>query len=228
MAERRMFAKTIIMSDAFLDMPATARCLYFTLAMMADDDGFVNSPKSIMRQSGASQDDMTLLIQKRFVLAFDDGVIVIKHWRIHNYIQNDRRKGTTYTEHMAELTLDDKKAYILLEDHPEAPCIQNGYKVDTQVRLGKDSLGKDSNKAASARKFVPPTVDEVAEYCKERGNNIDAESFVAFYEANGWVQGRGQKPIKNWKACVQTWERREQKRNAGNGWDDMGDIFNDA
>ena len=79
MAERRMFAKTIVLSDAFLDMPLSARCLYFTLGMLADDDGFVNSPKSIMRQAGASTDDLNLLMAKRFILAFDSGVIVIKH-----------------------------------------------------------------------------------------------------------------------------------------------------
>ena len=74
MAERRMFAKTIVTSDAFLDMPATARCLYFTLAMFADDDGFVNNPKSIMRQAGSTTDDMRILIEKKFVLAFESGV----------------------------------------------------------------------------------------------------------------------------------------------------------
>ena len=87
MAERRMFAKTIIDSDAFIDMPVTARLLYYDLAMRADDDGFVNSPKKIMRMIGASQDDLSILIVKKFILPFDNGVVVIKHWRIHNYIR---------------------------------------------------------------------------------------------------------------------------------------------
>ena len=136
MAERRMFAKTIVTSDAFLDMPLSARCLYFTLGMLADDDGFVNNPKSIMRQVGASQDDLNLLLVKRFILAFDSGVIVIKHWRIHNYIQKDRYKESKYIEEKASLMIDEKGAYT--------ECIQDVYKVDTQVRLGKDSLGKAS------------------------------------------------------------------------------------
>lgn len=136
MAERRMFAKTIVTSDAFLDMPLSARCLYFTLGMLADDDGFVNNPKSIMRQVGASQDDLNLLLVKRFILAFDSGVIVIKHWRIHNYIQKDRYKESKYIEEKSTLMIDEKGAYT--------ECIQDGYKVDTQVRLGKDSLSKDS------------------------------------------------------------------------------------
>ena len=111
MAERRMFAKTIVLSDAFLDMPLSARCLYFTLGMLADDDGFVNSPKSIMRQAGASTDDLNLLMAKRFILNFDSGVIVIKHWRIHNYIQKDRYQETKYLEEKSELCIDSKGAY---------------------------------------------------------------------------------------------------------------------
>ena len=87
MAERRMFAKSIVLSDAFLDMPLSARCLYFTLGMLADDDGFIGSPKAIMRQCGASQDDMIILLQKRYILSFESGVIVIKHWRMANALR---------------------------------------------------------------------------------------------------------------------------------------------
>lgn len=140
MAERRMFAKTIVLSDAFLDMPLSARCLYFTLGMLADDDGFVNSPKSIMRQAGASTDDLNLLMAKRFILAFDSGVIVIKHWRIHNYIQKDRYKESKYIEEKASLMIDQNGAYT--------ECIHDVSTLDTQVRLGKDrdriELGEDS------------------------------------------------------------------------------------
>ena len=96
MAERRMFAKTIIDSDAFLDMPLSAQSLYFHLAMRADDDGFINNPKKIQRMIGASEDDCKLLIAKKFVLVFDTGVIVIRHWKLHNYIQKDRYKPTIY------------------------------------------------------------------------------------------------------------------------------------
>ena len=103
-----MFAKTIVLSDAFLDMPLSARCLYFTLGMLADDDGFVNSPKSIMRQAGASTDDLNLLLAKRFILSFDSGIIVIKHWRIHNYIQKDRYKETKYIEEKSSIVVDEK------------------------------------------------------------------------------------------------------------------------
>ena len=152
MAERRMFAKTIVTSDAFLDMPLSARCLYFTLGMLADDDGFVNNPKSIMRQVGASQNDLDLLLVKRFILAFDSGVIVIKHWRIHNYIQKDRYKESKYIEEKASLMIDEKGAYT--------ECIQDVYKVDTQVRLGKDSLGKDRLVVEETRTRAAATATE--------------------------------------------------------------------
>lgn len=152
MAERRMFAKSIVLSDAFLDMPLSARCLYFTLGMFADDDGFVGAPKAIMRQCGASQDDLKVLILKRYVLAFESGVIVIKHWRMNNYLQNDRHKETTYIEELATLTVDDKGAYT--EKNPEnravepmyTKCIQTVYTdkdSKEKKRKDKDSLGED-------------------------------------------------------------------------------------
>jgi hypothetical protein len=103
--------------------------------MFADDDGFVNNPKSIMRQVGASTDDMNLLICKRFILTFDSGIIVIKHWRIHNYIAKDRYKETKYIDEKSQLSLDEKGAYT--------ECIQPVYKMDTQVSRGKVSLGKE-------------------------------------------------------------------------------------
>ena len=151
MAERRMFAKTIITSDAFLDMPATARCLYFTLAMLADDDGFINSPKSIMRQVGATTDDMNILVSKKFVLVFDSGVLVIKHWRIHNYIRSDRYTPTKYQEEKDSLFFDENGAYT---QSPETLEIPTRYTagipmVDERLpqdRIGKDRLGKDKNK----------------------------------------------------------------------------------
>ena len=148
MAERRMFAKTIIDSDAFLDMPLSAQSLYFHLAMRADDDGFINNPKKIQRMIGASDDDCKLLIAKRFVLTFESGVIVIKHWRIHNYIRTDRYKPTVYQEERASLELKKNGTYTTndVDDTDLYPVgIPMVDKMDTQVRLGKDrlELGKD-------------------------------------------------------------------------------------
>ena len=140
MAERRMFAKTIIDSDAFLDMPLSAQALYFHLSMRADDDGFINNPKKIQRMVGASDDDCKLLLMKRFLIAFESGVVVIKHWKIHNYIRNDRYKPTIYQEEMRLLAEKDNKAYT--DCQPLG--IPNVNQMDTQVRLGKDRLVEDS------------------------------------------------------------------------------------
>lgn len=130
MADRRMFSKKIIDTDSFLDMPATARLLYFDLAMRADDEGFIGSPKGVMRATGASNDDMNILIMRKFVIPFDSGVVVIRHWKIHNYIQNDRFKPTVYTEEKAQLS--EKNGVVSKMD---TDCIQIGYKMDTQDRL---------------------------------------------------------------------------------------------
>ena len=107
-AEKRMFSKSVVLCDTFLDMPATARCLYFTLNMLADDDGFVDSPKSVMRQSGASEDDMKILLAKFFLIPFDTGIVVIRHWRINNYLRSDRYRETRYLNEKAEPKLLDK------------------------------------------------------------------------------------------------------------------------
>lgn len=222
MAERRMFAKTIVTSDAFLDLPATTRCLYFLLGMMADDDGFVNNPNSIMRQSGATRDDMNLLIAKRFVLTFESGVVVIKHWCIHNTIQKDRYKETKYLEEKATLVLDKQQGYTAAVSEVYPPCIQGVSEQDTQVRLGKDRLGEvrvgeviesgeDINvpTKTSWSRFTPPTLEQVTAYCLERGNCIDPQRFIDYYTSNGWMVGKNR--MKDWKAAVRTWERKEQR-----------------
>ena len=116
MAERRMFAKTIIDSDAFLDMPLSTQCLYFHLSMRADDEGFINNPKKVMRMIGASEDDLKVLITKKFILTFESGVIVIKHWKIHNYIRGDRLIDTKYQDEKELLELKDNGAYTLREN----------------------------------------------------------------------------------------------------------------
>lgn len=143
MAERRMFAKKITESDAFLDMPSSTQMLYFHLSMNADDDGFVNNPKKIQRMCGASDDDFKLLIAKRFVILFESGVIVIKHWKMHNYIQSDRYRPTDYVEEKSMLGLKKNKSYTLDENKMDTKCIQD---VSVgKVSKGKDSIGKDKD-----------------------------------------------------------------------------------
>lgn len=146
MAERRMFAKTIVLSDAFLDMPMSARCLYFTLGMLADDDGFVNAPRSIMRQCGASDDDMKLLVAKKFVILFDSGVIVIKHWRINNYLRNDRYTPTKYGDEKTALDLDENGAYTIgIPGGIPTGIPSNGIPSIGKDSLGEVSIGEDNN-----------------------------------------------------------------------------------
>ena len=142
MAERRMFAKTIIDSDAFLDMPLSAQALYFHLSMRADDDGFINNPKKIQRVVGASDDDIRLLIMKRFIITFESGVIVIKHWKIHNYIRSDRYKPTIYEDEKSRLTEKENKVYTEIENTVPVFGIPNDTQCGTQDRVGKDSLEK--------------------------------------------------------------------------------------
>lgn len=204
MAERRMFAKTIIDSDAFLDMPLSTQALYFHLSMRADDDGFINNPKKIQRVIGASDDDLRLLIAKNFVLAFDSGVIVIKHWKIHNYIQRDRYKPSVYNEEKKQLTTKSNGAYTL-----DTRCIQDGYSLETQDRLGKDSIGKVNKEEGKTKRFEPPSLEEVTAYITEKGYEVNAESFISFYESKGWYVGKNK--MKNWKAAVANWNQRAKE-----------------
>lgn len=142
-----MFAKTIIDSDAFLDMPLTTQALYFHLSMRADDEGFINNPKKIMRMIGASDDELRLLVAKSFIIPFESGVCVIKHWKIHNYLRNDRFKPTVYSEEKAQLVIKENKAYskkVLPETSGIPLGIPSDYQMDTQDRIGKDRIGKVS------------------------------------------------------------------------------------
>lgn len=151
MAERRMFAKTIIDSDAFLEMPISARLLYYDLSMRADDDGFNNSPNKVMRLIGATKDDMNILIARKFVIPFESGVVVIKHWKIHNYIRKDTYKETNYKEEKATLEFDENNAYRISNNIRQLPVDEPS----TQVRIGKDSIGKvsiDEDRTGEERK----------------------------------------------------------------------------
>lgn len=142
MANRRMVNIRIIDSDHFLELPLSSQALYFHLLMRADDDGFINNPKRIQRLIGGSEDDFKLLIAKKYILTFDSGVIVIKHWRMHNYIKPDRYHETECKIEKSMLFEDQNKAYSL----EEPQCIQNGTILEPgrNPRLGKVRLGKDS------------------------------------------------------------------------------------
>lgn len=213
MAERRMFTKRITESDSFLDMPSSTQMLYFHFSMNADDDGFVNNPKKIQKMCGASDDDFKLLIAKSFIILFDSGIIVIKHWKMHNYIQADRYRPTDYVEEKSMLGIKSNKAYTLYVSKMDTECIQNGY--IGKVSIGKDSKDKDSEEESAreekAKRFYPPTLDEVKQYCEERKNNIDPMAFIDFYSSKGWMIGKNR--MKDWKAAVRTWERKRKEQS---------------
>ncbi|HCR3094687.1 DNA replication protein [Enterococcus faecalis] len=182
-----MFAKTIIDSDAFLDMPLSTQSLYFHLSMRADDDGFINNPKKIQRMVGCGDDDLKLLMAKRFILVFDSGVIVIKHWKIHNYIRNDRYKPTLYQEEKAELAEKNSKAYTFKTEVVESENRlgipddnRMGYQMDTQVRLGKDRLGKDKKKnSVEPSSTMPELFEKVWQtYPKKTNKKKAREQFL--------------------------------------------------
>lgn len=135
MAQRRMFSKKVTDTDTFLDMPLSTQALYFHLNMHADDDGFIDNTKTIQRMIGSSDDDRKLLVAKQFLLPFENGLVVIKDWRVHNYIQGDRYHKTQYINEKSQLIVEENNMYTRR--------VQDVSNMDTQVRLGKDRLGKD-------------------------------------------------------------------------------------
>lgn len=167
MAQRRMFSPDIVDSDAFLEMPLGAQLLYFHLGMRADDDGFIGNPRKIQRMVGANDDDLKILLAKRFLLSFQSGVVVIKHWLIHNLIRKDRYKATRYTEEKNLLIVKENGAYTEMA----TTGVPNGNRLAPQVRLGKVSIGKNTDSAPKARKeekkpaeFTPLGADLIKEF----------------------------------------------------------------
>ena len=228
MAERRMFTQKIIDSDAFLDMPLSTQALYFHLNMRADDDGFVNNPKRIQRTIGASEDDLKLLFAKRFVIGFESGVLVIKHWRMHNTLRKDRYNPTQYQDEFALLDVKGNNAYT--ERLPELPepknesvattwqpdgnqlepeWKQNGSRMEPQYSIGKDSIGKvsiynisDSNDSSECNATSNATVTQ----CNETDIDKDKEdkeiyiSIVAYLNQRAGTNYRASS--KKTKSCI--------------------------
>ncbi len=151
MAERRMFAKKVIDSDLFLEMPLATQALYFHLAMRADDDGFVNNPKKIVRMIGADETSLKILISNSFLIPFNTGIVVISHWKLHNYISRDRYKPTIYQDEKSNLKLQNNGVYEILYTNCiqdvhnlSTDCIQDVHNLGTQVSIGKVSIDKDN------------------------------------------------------------------------------------
>ena len=209
MAERRMFAKTIIDSDAFLDMPTSTQALYFHLGMRADDDGFINNPKKIQRLVGGGDDDLKLLIAKKFIIPFESGIVVIKHWKLHNYIQSDRYKPTVYQEEKQQLATKDNKVYTITENVDNSTmypkCVQVG---DTgKVRLGKVRLDKVSKEDIYGEfqnvKLTPEQYEKLTEkFPYDYQDRI--EDLSIYMDSKG-------KTYKSHYATILNWSRMEEK-----------------
>ena len=228
MAQRRMFSLEVCDTDAFLDLPVSSQALYFHLGMRADDDGFVSNPKKITTMVNCSADDLKLLFAKGFVIPFNSGVCVIRDWRVNNYIQKDRYHETRYLAEKSTLSVESNQSYAV---YP--PCIQSVSSLDTEGRLVQSKISKGKNNVvdnpqASAKRFTPPTVEQVRAYCTERRNMVDPQRFVDFYESKGWVVGKAK--MKDWKAAVRNWEREDSKnarseRNDRSGHPDQEIVF---
>ena len=221
MSERRMFAKTIIDSDAFLDMPLSTQALYFHLSMRADDEGFINNPKKIQRMIGASDDDLKVLVAKNFVIPFESGIVVIKHWRIHNYIRGDRLHETKFTEEKSLLEVKENGAYTLCLSS-DRPMSDNRYTEDSigKVRIGKDNI---NNIIATPEKeiFITLTLNDKSEY----GVSVDdVEDYKELYPAvdveqqlrnmKGWCDANPtkRKTKSGIKRFINSWLSKEQDR----------------
>lgn len=202
MAQRRMFSKQIVHTDAFMDMSATAQNLYFHLSMEADDDGFVSNPNRIIKLIGASPDDYKILIAKRFILTFQSGICVVKHWLIHNYIQKDRYLETTHIKEKSLLSIEDNGAYT--------ECIQNVSEMYPQDRIGKDrkelELGKDkygefNNVNLSKEEYI-----KLIEKIGEDNTKILIE------ELSSYMASKGKRYASHY-ATLQTWARMKYQKH---------------
>lgn len=236
MAEKRMLSKKVLDTDAFLDMPLSAQALYFHLVINADDEGFVGNPKRIRDYIGATESDLDLLIEKRFVLMLKNSVAVIRHWKIHNTLRRDRSHPTVFTEEKAQLILQENGAYAEMVTsgcaygnqmstacQPDVnqrltSCQPNDNQMSTEDKIEEDRLREDKieevvTPAISERRtirFRKPTIDEIVAYCFENDFKLDAHRFYDYYESNGWRVGKT--PMKDWQAAIRNWVRNEQTK----------------
>ena len=245
MADRRMISKKITDTDAFLDMPLSSQALYFHFIQNADDDGFLGSPNSIIRKIGANKNDYDILVGKRFVIPFETGICVIKHWHIHNYIQNDRYTPTTYSDEMAELELKDNKAYTLKIEQN----LENVSSLYPQYSIDKDKLGKDSIDKDNIIAQCNTVASEPVLYKLQLNDNSYFEVTQSFYdelkplypavnldnEFNkmiGWIIGNPtkRKTRRGIKKFIINWlSKRQDKNNQDNSnmWNNLNEVFNE-
>lgn len=214
MAEKRMLTRKVTDDDNFVALSSSAQALYLHLNLGADDDGFCNQISTAMFKAHASVQDLEALLEKRYLLQFENGVIVIKHWRMANALRKDRYTQTTFKDELAKLKVKENGAYTYADNSGLPSGCQLVANRLPQNRVDKSREDKDrveESVVEKRKRFSPPTVEEVAAYCDERGNNIDPQHFVDYYSARGWMIGKNH--MKDWKAAVRTWEKSDKKTN---------------
>lgn len=202
MANKRMFSIGIIDSDQFLDMSMEARLLYYDLGMRADDDGFVNSPKKIMRITKVTDKSLDELEDKGFIFRFVSGVLVIRHWNINNNMRKDTYHETSYTEEKAQLVLDSASIYQLRNEYvtdssrdyneDETECAEDV----SQIRLDKNSINQPkvssdinsldsicSEQKISSELEQPTESDDCIEFPVLGGSTYIPKSLIEEWEA---------------------------------------------
>lgn len=198
LAERRMFARSVIGAAKFLRMPASARLLYYDLGMQADDDGIVEA-FAVMRTTGAAEDDLRVLVSKGFVIVLNDDLVTyITDWGRNNLIKKDRYHPSVYQSLLVQ---------IQARTQTEPVWNPSGTQTEPEVRLGKDSTGDRADKPPRSR-FIPPSIEEVRSFCEEHGYTIDPDVFMDYYRSNGWMVGKTH--MKDWKAAARNWHKRAQ------------------
>lgn len=199
MAQKRMFDKRVVGTDKFMDLPISAKALYFIGGMEADDRGFFQ-PRKIQKMYGFSEDDFKVLIAKEYFIVFDNGVMVITDWQKNNWLDKRRIRETEYIDELKTLVLLNEK----YTKKTSAKRMLSEYSIE-ENSIEENSIIKER------KKFIKPTIEEIKKYCQERKNNIEANKFFDFYEAKNWFIGKNK--MVDWKACIRTWEKRENKPN---------------
>ena len=206
-----MFSKEIINTDRFQSMKLSAQALYFHLGINADDDGFIGNPLSIIRSIGASANDLKALVENKYLIPFNGYVYLIADWHINNYIRADRYKPTIYQEYIQMIQFNDSQRYVIRQS-VGIPMVDPDKSSIDKISTDKKSIEELTPKRPTTESFCHPSLPEIKEYCMENSYLIDPESFIDYYEANGWMVGKN--PMRDWKAAVRTWARNEKHPTA--------------
>lgn len=208
MSKRRMFSSDIINSDRFIEMSLASQAVYFHLAMTADDDGFINSATRTIRAVCGRAENVEELINNDFLIRFQSGILLVRHWNLHNQLKKDRYTPTMYTNEMNQVVQIDKVYYL----KSETECIHSGSIMEPQISKEKISLVIDSlgESRDGPPPFTVPSITDLETYAESIGyKNFNAKKFLSYYTANRWTTSNG-RTCSDWKALVDVWKAREK------------------